>query len=108
MTKPQGYWQSAAEAAFCLFVLSLPYYQSLLFAGIGRTILAVLLACLLMFLVVRSTEICRIVADCLIAFMSLLAPSFKQDYRVANFVSFTVPCAPIISPLFQRPPPLFS
>jgi hypothetical protein len=108
VTKPQGYRQSAAEAVFCLFVLCLPHYQSLLFAGIGRTILAVLLACLLMFLVVRSTEICRIVADCLIAFVSWIAPSFAQDFRAILFVSLTVPSAPTVAPLFQRPPPLFS
>jgi hypothetical protein len=108
VTKPQGYGQSAAESAFCLFALSLPHYQSLLIAGIGRTIIVALLACLLLFLVVRSPEICRVVADCLIAFVSWLAPSFTQEFRAVLFVSQTVPCAPIISPLFQRPPPLLS
>jgi hypothetical protein len=108
VTKPQGYRQSAAEAAFCLFVLCLPHFQSLLLAGIGRFTFVVLLACLLMFLVVRSTDICRAVADCLIAFVSSLAPSFTPDFRAILFVSFTVPSAPTITPLFQRPPPLFS
>ncbi len=108
VTKPQGYRQSAAEAAFCLFALSLPHYQSLLIAGIGRTIIVALFAFLLMFLVVRSPEICRVVADCLIAFVSWLGPSFTQKFHAALFVSQTLPRAPIISPLFQRPPPLFS
>ena len=108
MTKPQGYGQSAAEAAFCLFVLCLPHYQSLLFAGIGRTIFVALLACLLMFLVVRSTEICRVLADCLIAFVYWLVPSITQEFRAILFVSLTVPGVPTASPLFQRPPPLFS
>lgn len=108
MTKPQGYWHSATEAGFCLFVLCLPHYQSVLSAEIGRTIFAVLLTCLLMFLVVRSTEICRVVTDCLLALVPRLASSFAQEFRAILFGSLTVPSAPTVSPLFQRPPPLFS
>jgi hypothetical protein len=108
LIKPQGYVQSAADAAFCLFMLCLPHYQSLLFEGIGRSIMVVLLACLLMFLVVRSTEICRVVTECLIAFLSWLAPSFTQEFRALLFISLSVPNAPAVSPLFQRPPPVFS
>jgi hypothetical protein len=108
MTRPQGYGQSAAEAAFCLFVLCLPHYQSLLFEGVGRMIFVALLACALMFLVVRSTEICRVVADCLMALLPWQAPSFTEKFRAILFVSQSVPGAPAISPLFQRPPPLFS
>ena len=111
MTKPKGYGQSAAEATFCfcLFVTHfLRHYQSLLYLGIARTIFLALLACLLIFLVVRSTEICQVVADCLIAFVSWLAPSFTQGFRSILFVSLTLPSAPTVSLLFQRPPPLFS
>ncbi len=108
MTKPQGYSQSAAEAVFSLFALCLPHYRSVLLDGVGRTILLALLACLLMFLVVRSTEICRIVADCVIAFVSWLLPSLALEFRAIQFVWLNVPCAPTLSPLFQRPPPLFS
>ena len=108
MTKPQGYVQSAADATFCLCMLCLPHYQSLLFEGIGRSIVIVLLACLLMFLVVRCPEICRVVTERLIAFLSWLGPSFTQEFRALLFISLSVPNAPTVSPLFQRPPPLFS
>jgi len=58
VSKPQGYWQSAKEAAFYGLVFCLPCYRALLFDGLGRTIWALLLACLLMFLVVHSAEGC--------------------------------------------------
>jgi hypothetical protein len=108
VTKPQGYVQSAGDAALCLFMLCLPHYQSLLLEGIGRSIVIILLACILLFLVARSPEICRIVTDCLIAFVAWRGPSVTQEFRALLFISQSVPNAPIISPLFQRPPPLFS
>jgi phosphoglycerol transferase MdoB-like AlkP superfamily enzyme len=108
VTKPQGYWQSAAEAAFYALALCLPYYKSLLLAGIGRSIFVFLLACLLMFLVVRSTDICRLVTAFLMAFVSCLAPVRDQEFRAISFVSLAIPKAPSRSPLFERPPPLFS
>lgn len=108
MTKPQGYGQSAAEAAFCLFALCLPHYQTLLFEEVGRMIFIALLACALMFLVVRSSEICRVVGDCLVALLLWQAPSLTQKFRAILLVSQSVPSAPTVSPLFQRPPPLFS
>ena len=109
MSKPHGYRQSAAEAAFCFVVLCLPYYRSLLFDGLGRTICALLLACLLMFLVLRSGDVCRLIAACMVKFpSSWIAPVRHQDIRAIFFSSLAVPSAPSLSPLFQRPPPAFS
>jgi hypothetical protein len=109
VSKPEGYMQSAAEAGFYMLVLCLPYYQSLLFVGLARTICILLLACLLMFLVVRSADFCRAIAACMMAFpSSWLAPAFSSGFRELSFASLTIPNAPRISPLFQRPPPLFS
>ena len=109
MRKPQGYRQCAAEAIFCLLVLCLPYYQSLLFAGLGRTIFLLFLTCLLMFLVVRSTDFCQAIAACLTPFpSSWLAPVRYQGLRAISLTSLLVPSAPSLSPLFQRPPPISS
>lgn len=108
MTRPLGYRQSAAEAAFYLLALCLPTYQSLLFAGIERTIFVFLLTCLLLFLVVRSTEIYQVVADCVMAFWSRLILPLTPKFRAISLVSLTIPSAPTLSTLFQRPPPLFS
>jgi len=107
VSKPQGYRQSAAEAIFCLLVLCLPYYQSLLFAGLGRTIWFLLLTCLLMFLVVRSSDLGRALTACLSVLPSFW-PAPVCDQGIAATVSefAPVPHAPSLSPLFQRPPPL--
>lgn len=106
MSKPQGYRQSAAEAMFCLLVFCLPYYQSLLFAGLGRTILLLLLTCLLMFLIVRSTDFGRAVAACLMSLPSYWpAPVCCQGIAAITSDFERVPLAPSLSPLFQRPPP---
>jgi hypothetical protein len=61
-----------------------------------------------MFLVVHAPEICRAVADHLVAFVSSLIPSLTQEFRTILLVSLAVPGTPDSSPLFQRPPPLFS
>ena len=108
MTKPQGYRQSAAEAVVYILPLCLPYYQSILFAGIGRTIVVLLLACMLMFLVVRSADFCRAVADCLKNFVFWIVPPFSPGIRTISFVVPSIPGTPTLAPLFQRPPPLFS
>jgi hypothetical protein len=109
MSKPQGYRQSAVEAGFYVLVLCLPCYQALLFEGLGRTILVLLLACLFMFLVVRSADVCRLITACLIAFpSSWLAPVRKQELRSSRIASVAVPDAPSLTALFQRPPPIFS
>jgi hypothetical protein len=101
--------QSAAEAGFYMLVLCLPYYQSLLFAGLARTICILLLACLLMFLVVRSADFCRAIAASLMAFpSSWFTPALTSGLRELSFASMSIPNAPRISPFFQRPPPLFS
>ena len=59
MTKPQGYMYAAEEQLFGLFTLCLPYWQTLLFAGMSGTISFVLLTCLLLFVVHRSPAIYR-------------------------------------------------
>jgi len=54
LTKPQGYRPAASERLLCLFVICIPYYQALLFAGMSGMISFLLLTILLMFVVVRS------------------------------------------------------
>lgn len=108
MTKPPGYRQCAAEAAFLLFAFWLPHFQSLIFAGIGRTIVALLLAYLLIFLVANSADICRVLTSCLLAIRSCDFRLSCEEFRAITFASPREQNAPSLSPLFQRPPPLCS
>jgi len=84
VTKPQGYRQSASEQLLCCFVLCLPYYQSLLFAGMSGMISFVLLTVLLMFVVARSPAIYRVIIICLKALPPSWAPPTLEgsDRRV--------------------------
>lgn len=109
MSKPQGYRQSAADAVFYVLVFCLPWYRTLLLEGLGRMIFVLLLACLLLFLVVRSADVCRHLADCLRASwhwrFSLVC---GREFRDFAFVFLGIPRTPSLAVLYQRPPPIFS
>jgi hypothetical protein len=107
--KPQGYRQAAVEQCFCLLVLCLPYYQSLLFAGISGMISVLLFTCLLMFVVVHSPEAYRKIAELLETFpLSWVAPIFDRRGFWVSVPSRAVHHGPSLAPSFQRPPPIFS
>jgi hypothetical protein len=109
VTKPQGYRQSASEQLLCFYVLCLPYYQSLLFAGMSGMISFLLLTVLLMFVVARSPAIYRVIIICLQALPPSWAPP-TLDRRIRRRFEplFVVAAGPSLAPSFQRPPPLFS
>jgi hypothetical protein len=107
--KPQGYRQAAAEQCFCLLILCIPYYQSLLLAGISGLISVLLLTFLLLFVVARSPEIYRAVTSCLEAFpSSWVAPLSDRRGLWVSLPSHAVVPGPSLAPSFQRPPPIFS
>lgn len=108
MTKPLSYRQSAAEAAFFLLVLWLPYYKSLCLAGVSHAIIAIGLACLLMFLAVRTTDICRFLTACVLALRTRGLSTPDQEFGSISSVAPLLYNRPAPSALFQRPPPLFS
>jgi hypothetical protein len=109
VTKPQGYRQAITEQLFCLFVLCLPYYQSILFAGISGLVSCLLLTLLLMFVVARSPAIYRnITASLKTLPLSWVAPILDCRDRLVSMPSCMVASGPSLAPSFQRPPPLFS
>ena len=109
VTKPQGSRQSASDQLLCCFVLCLPYYQSLLFAGMSGMISFLLLTFLLMFVAARSPAIYRVIIICLKALPPSWAPPTldRRDRRVFEPL-FVVAAGPSLAPSFQRPPPLLS
>ena len=109
MSKPQGYKQSASEQLLCFFVLCLPYYQSLLVAGMSGMISFLLLTVLLMFVVARSHAIHRVITTCLKTLPpSWVPPTFDRRNRWVGEPLYVLATGPSLAPSFQRPPPLFS
>jgi hypothetical protein len=109
MRKPRGYRQAAAEQVFGLFVLTLPYYQAILYAGISGLLSFLLLTCLLTFIVANSPAIRRTLASCLKALpLSWMAPKLDRRERWVHTPLFAALPGPTLAPSFQRPPPLYS
>ena len=109
VTKSRGYWQAASEHLLCLLVLGLPYYQSLLIAGMSGMVSFLLLTFLLMFVVARSPAIYCVIADCLKALPpSWVAPTLDMRGPWVGEPMYVVAPGPSLAPSFQRPPPLFS
>jgi hypothetical protein len=90
-------------------VLCLPYYQSLLLAGMTGVVSFLLLTLLLLFVVVQSPEIYRTVTACLQALpLSWLPPVLNRRGHWVLTPLRAMAHRPSLAPLFQRPPPIFS
>jgi hypothetical protein len=109
VTKPQGYIQAAKGNCFCLLVLCLPYYQSILLAGISGMISLLLITALLAFVVARAPEIFRTVAAFLETFpLSWIPPFFDRRSLWVFAPLHSATGEPSLASSFQRPPPIFS
>jgi hypothetical protein len=92
-----------------LFVLCLPYWQSILFAGISGSLSLLCLTCLLLFVVERSPETYQIVVTCLQAFpLSWVVPVLECKIRLISTPLKSAASGVGLVPSFQRPPPLLS
>lgn len=108
MTRPQGYRQSAVEAWFGLVIVCIPYYQALLIASMSGLISALVITCLLLFVIARAPEVSRIVIASLRTLpLSWLPPHFSALFQFAE-PQLSVPFSPALPSSFQRPPPLFA
>jgi hypothetical protein len=106
VTKPGGYRQSAEEQMFCVLILCIPYYQSLLFAGISGLLSYFLLTVLLMFVVSRSPALHRVISLCLRAFpASWISPTLDRREHWISALAVLASPEPALAPTFQRPPP---
>jgi len=109
VTKPRGYIRTAEERFSCLLLVSLPYWQALLLAGISGMISFLLLTFLLLFVVSRSPTVYRIISVRLKALPYLgiaLILGCRDRWLVRP--TRTLVAEPSLAPSFQRPPPLFS
>jgi hypothetical protein len=107
--KPEGHLRTAAETSFCLLVFCLPYWHSLLMAGITGSVSFLCLTILLAFVVGRAPQATAALAACLRALpFSWIAPD-RAAQRAWIIAPLGWPLSePALAPSFQRPPPLFS
>ncbi|MFZ1083917.1 MAG: hypothetical protein WAN35_02995 [Terracidiphilus sp.] len=109
MKKPESSRRFLAESCFYLLALCLPYYQSLFFAGICGSIYFLLMACLLVFVVIGSQAVFHVVTACLQALpLDWLPQATDRSFLYTFAPSRGGTSEPSLTPLFQRPPPLFS
>ena len=102
------YRQVLLTIAYCVLSVGLANLSPLLVSGLLKLIAFVAFACLLTFVVVHSATIRRAVMACLQALPSFFFALFTDARWVRrSLTTVVVPKEPNLSPLFQRPPPVF-
>jgi hypothetical protein len=107
--KPEGHLRTAAETSFCLLAFCLPYWQSLLLAGISGSLSFLCFTVLLMFVVGRAPHVYTVITGRLEALpLSRVLPDLavRRNWLVTCLCRLTP--EPALAPSFQRPPPLLS
>jgi hypothetical protein len=101
--------QIFVNVAYCLLIFCVADFRPLVIGGFFKLVASLMLACLLAFVVVHSPNIRKLVAACLRALpISLLPVVVDRRWLERPRTTITVPHEPSLSPLFQRPPPIFS
>jgi len=97
------------NVVYCLLVFCVADIRPLVIGGLFKLIASLLLACLLAFVVVHSANICRLVTACLQALpISRFPLAVDRRWVSRSRTTTVIPNEPSLSPLFQRPPPIFS
>ena len=95
--------------AYCLLIFCVADFRSLVIGGFFKLVTALVLAYLLAFVVVHSPNIRKLVAAFLRALpISLFPLVVARRWVERSQANIVVPNEPSLSPLFQRPPPIFS
>jgi hypothetical protein len=103
------YSQMFLNVAHCLLVSCVADFRPLVIGGLFKLIASLAVACLLAFVVVHSASICKQVAAYFHALPISLLVLVVEPRRVRRSQAIVVvPNEPSLSPLFQRPPPIFS
>jgi hypothetical protein len=97
------------NVAYYLLISCVAEFRPLIIGGFFKVVASLVLGCLLVFVVVHSPDIYKLVTDCLrplaIPLFSLVVDPRWADRSQTNIV---VTNEPSLSHLFQRPPPIFS
>jgi hypothetical protein len=102
------YIQLLLNVVYGLLVFCVADFRPLVVGGCVKLIASLVFACLLAFVIVHAPNICKLVAAYLQALPIALFPLLVDRRRVAHSQTDTaVPNEPNLSPLFQRPPPVF-
>jgi hypothetical protein len=103
------YSQVFLNVACCLLVFCVSDLRPLVLGGLFKLIASLALVCLLAFVVVHSANISELVAACFRALpVSLFPIVVERRWARRPPATIVVPDEPSLSPLFQRPPPIFS
>jgi hypothetical protein len=103
------YHQMLLNVAYCVLVFCLADLRPLVIGGLFKLLASLALACILAFVVVHSPNIAKLAAACLRAIpVSLFPLIVDRRWLKRSRTSLVVLNEPSLSPLFQRPPPIFS
>ena len=104
------YTREFLTIAYCLLVLNVAEARPIVIGGFLKLVASIVLAYLLAFVFVQRTNIFKLLAAGLklspMSGFSLFAKN--QHWAERPQKTIAVPDAPSLSPLFQRPPPIFS
>ncbi len=104
-----GYSRLVFNAVHCFMVICVLDVRPILIVGLLKLVSALLLACLLAFVVVHSSNICRLITACLgVLSVSYFPLVVDQRWVEQSHSTIAVLSEPSLSPLFQRPPPVLS
>jgi len=97
------------NVAYFLLIFCLADFRPLVVGGLFKLVASLVLACLLAFVVVHSANIRRLLIACLRALPVCFFPlAVDRRWAEQSRTTIAVPNGPSLSPLFQRPPPVFS
>jgi len=103
-----SYTRGFLAVAHCLLILGVVEFRPIVIGGIFKLTTSMVFAYLLALVLVHRTNIFQILASGLkLSPVSGFSLAVKRDWARSQKTT-TVPDAPSLSPLFQRPPPIFS
>jgi len=103
------YSQIIVNAVYSLLVFCVLDVRPLLLVGFFKLVAALVLACMLAFVVVHSSNICRLITACLgVLPVSYFPLAVDRRGVEQSQTTVAIPNEPSLSPLFQRPPPILA